>query len=190
MAARAGYQCLSPSHRHRDTTPPRIGKRSFRSCGESDFISPRDHEKFSLLCHASRDDFHFRHRTPRIRPHARAGVASAPGKRNSRINPRVVDWTMFLPPRPTGGIREIIGHHSGTRDRALPRRRSLRPRFVPKRMLECSCVVVICPRYSNRSRGDHGDGHARPSCPLSSSSLRPPAGPVSCGARRKCRQMS
>jgi len=124
MAAHAGYQCLSPSHRHRDTMALSVGKRSFRSRRESDFISRRDHEKFALLCHASRDDFHFRENSPSPDPPARTGQRSLRGRKKEQADKSTRRRLDDVPPsRPAESAkssaitpaREIARYRAGDR---------------------------------------------------------------------------
>lgn len=66
-------------------------------------------------------------------------------KKEPHINLRTVDWT--IPPSiASPGICKIIGHYPDPKSRGAGDRLS-------STQFECSSVVVICPRYSNRSWG-------------------------------------
>lgn len=68
-------------------------------------------------------------------------------KKELHINLRIVDWT--IPPSiASPGICKIIGHYP---DPKIARCRS--GDRLSSTQFECSSVVVICPRYSNRSWG-------------------------------------
>jgi len=143
------------------------------------YLSPGSRKIFPPLSRAPRDDFHFRHRTPRIHPRARAGVASAPGKRNSRINPRVVDWMTFPPPdrRNPRNHRPSLRHARSRVTAPAIASTSLRPDArMQLRHSNLSALlesVAGWPRRRPRSS---------PSRPLSSSSL-PRLGRLRAGGR-------
>lgn len=70
-------------------------------------------------------------------------------KKELHINLRIVDWT--IPPSIASlGICKIIGHYPDPKSHSAGDRLS-------STQFECSSVVVICPRYSNRSWGAAAD---------------------------------